>query len=76
MLKFLYAQMRCLGRLGITAQKNLLPLQPGNVLETYANIDALVQAVGFRPKTDIQQGLQTFVDWYLEYHALSSVLVT
>lgn len=60
--------------LGIAAQKNMLPMQPGDVLATYADVDDLSKAVGFKPKTSIQQGLQQFVDWYREYHAVPSVL--
>jgi len=56
--------------LGIKAQKNMLPLQPGDVLETYADITDLEQDVGFRPKTPIEVGIQQFVDWYRAYYKL------
>jgi UDP-glucuronate 4-epimerase len=57
--------------LGIKAQKNLLPMQPGDVVSTYANIDALVRDVGFKPSTPIETGVQRFVDWFRNYHGLT-----
>lgn len=56
--------------LGTKAEYNMLPLQPGDVLETYADIDDLTRDVGFRPSTTIEQGLPKFVDWYRDYHKL------
>ncbi len=53
---------------GKTAKRNFLPLQPGDVPKTYADIDALAQAVDFRPSTPIEQGVQNFVDWYKSYY--------
>ena len=50
------------------AEKNFLPMQPGDVPHTYANIDALADATGFSPSTPIEVGVQKFVDWYLEYY--------
>ncbi len=55
---------------GREAQKNLLPMQPGDVPATYADIEALEVAVGFRPATPIETGVQQFVDWYREYYAV------
>ena len=57
---------KCLGK---TAEKNMMDIQPGDVPETYANIDALQQAVGFRPNTPIETGIARFVEWYNAYHA-------
>jgi UDP-glucuronate 4-epimerase len=54
--------------LGKTAKKNFLPLQPGDVPKTFANIDALARDIGFRPKTRIEEGIRRFVDWYREYY--------
>jgi UDP-glucuronate 4-epimerase len=56
---------RCVGK---KACKNLLPMQPGDVLETYADVDELMRDVGFRPRTPIEVGIARFVDWYREYH--------
>ena len=54
--------------LGKTAEKRMLPIQPGDVSATYANIDALQRDVGFRPDTPIETGIQKFVEWYRSYH--------
>ena len=54
--------------LGKKARKNLLPMQPGDVRATYADVEALTEAVGFKPSTSIEDGLEKFVHWYLEYH--------
>jgi UDP-glucuronate 4-epimerase len=54
--------------LGKAAIKNMLPMQPGDVPATYADVDALVQDVGFAPKTPIEVGVQRFIDWYRAYY--------
>lgn len=54
--------------LGIKARKNMLPLQPGDVPETYANVDALMNDVGFKPETSIEDGISRFVSWYKDYY--------
>jgi len=54
--------------LGKTAKKNFLPLQPGDVLSTYADITDLERDYGFRPKTSIDEGIKKFVDWYKEFY--------
>ncbi|MEJ0037622.1 MAG: NAD-dependent epimerase [Gammaproteobacteria bacterium] len=56
---------QCLGK---KAQKNMLPLQLGDVPETSANIDDLVTDVGYRPATTVEEGVRRFVDWYLDYY--------
>jgi UDP-glucuronate 4-epimerase len=55
--------------LGKEAEKELLPLQPGDVPDTYADIDNLIQDLGYQPKTNIQQGIGKFAEWYLEYYS-------
>lgn len=55
--------------LGTSAKKNLLPLQPGDVLETYADISDLTRDVGFLPQTSIEVGLERFVNWYRAYYS-------
>ncbi|MCY2962357.1 MAG: NAD-dependent epimerase [Planctomycetota bacterium] len=50
--------------IGKPAVKNMLPMQPGDVPATFANVDALVEDVGFKPATPIETGIQRFVDWY------------
>lgn len=54
--------------LGIKAQKNMLPMQPGDVPINYADIDDLVEDVGFKPNTSIEEGIKNFVDWYRSYY--------
>lgn len=54
--------------LGRKAEKNLLPLQDGDVPATYADVDALRDWVGFTPATDVRTGIQRFVAWYREYY--------
>jgi UDP-glucuronate 4-epimerase len=51
-----------------TAVKNFIPMQPGEVLATYADIDTLVQDFGFQPTTTLEQGLEKFVQWYRAYY--------
>jgi UDP-glucuronate 4-epimerase len=55
----------CLGR---TAIKNLLPMQPGDVPATFADVDDLTRDVGFRPSTPLEVGVRRFVEWYREYY--------
>lgn len=54
--------------LGIKAKKNLLPMQPGDILETSTDIDKLYQVIGFKPNTPVSEGIKYFVDWYREYY--------
>lgn len=56
--------------LGKKAEKNFLPMQPGDVPATYADVDDLISDVGFKPDTPIEVGVQRFVKWYREYHNL------
>jgi len=53
---------------GKTADKNYMPMQAGDVPATFADIDSLQEAVGFKPDTNIEYGMQQFVDWYRKYH--------
>jgi len=55
---------------GREAEKEYLPMQPGDVPRTYADIDTLTEAVGFQPSTDIYTGMQRFVDWFRGYKGL------
>ncbi len=56
--------------LGQTAVKNMLPMQPGDVPATYADIDDLARDVGFRPATPIAEGLRRFVAWYRQFYGV------
>ena len=53
---------------GKKAIKNMLPMQPGDVEKTYADVDALANDLGFRPKTPIEEGIRRFVAWYKEFY--------
>lgn len=54
--------------LGMEAQKNMLPMQPGDVLETSADTSALYELVGFKPQMSVKEGVKNFVDWYKAYY--------
>jgi UDP-glucuronate 4-epimerase len=56
--------------LGIEAQKNLLPLQPGDVPETSADIEKSRRMLGFNPRTPVREGIRRFLKWYREYYRL------
>ena len=65
----LLEMIACLERaLGKTAEKNLLPMQPGDVPATYADVSALQQDAGFRPDTPLEEGIGKFVAWYRAYY--------
>ena len=55
--------------LGRKAEKRLLPMQPGDVPATYADVDDLMRDVGFKPATPIEEGVRRFVAWYREFYA-------
>jgi UDP-glucuronate 4-epimerase len=55
----------CLGR---KAEKNMLPMQPGDVQATYADIDDLVRDIGYKPATTVEQGMANFVKWYRDFY--------
>jgi len=54
-------------KLGKKAQKNFLPLQPGDVPDTHADVDDLIRDVGFKPQTSVEEGISRFIDWYRKY---------
>ncbi|MCF6235089.1 MAG: NAD-dependent epimerase [Gammaproteobacteria bacterium] len=56
--------------LGIKAQRNMMPLQPGDVPETYANVDDLINDVGFKPATSIEDGIALFIEWYRDFYKI------
>ncbi len=58
----------CLGR---KAERNLLPLQPGDVPDTFANVDDLVADLSYRPNTTVEVGIGRFVEWYKEYFGVN-----
>ena len=58
-------------QLGRKAKKNMMPLQPGDVPETYADVEDLVRDVGFKPATPIEVGVKRFVAWYRDYYGIA-----
>jgi UDP-glucuronate 4-epimerase len=64
-MRYIEVIEECLGR---KAQKNLLPLQLGDVPDTFADIDDLVKDVGYRPTTPVEVGVRRFVEWFCDYY--------
>ena len=67
LMRYIEVIEECVGR---KAQKNLLPLQPGDVPDTYADVSDLVQDVDYKPNTSIEVGVKRFVDWYVDYYQI------
>ncbi|MEN8164518.1 MAG: NAD-dependent epimerase/dehydratase family protein, partial [Acidobacteriota bacterium] len=68
LLRFIEVIERAVGK---KAVKNLLPMQPGDVPATAADVRALSEAVGFEPSTPIEEGIRRFIDWYSEYYPVA-----
>lgn len=66
LMRYIEVLEDCLGK---KAEQNLLPLQLGDVPDTYADVDALVQDVDYKPSTQIETGIANFVKWYREFYA-------
>jgi UDP-glucuronate 4-epimerase len=67
LMKFIETIEQCLGK---KAEKNLLPIQAGDVPSTYADVDDLMKDVGFKPSTTIEDGIEKFVEWYKWYYGV------
>jgi UDP-glucuronate 4-epimerase len=65
LLRYIEVLEDCLGKKAI---KNLLPLQPGDVPDTYADVDALIEDVDYKPTTPVETGIDNFVKWYRDYY--------
>ncbi len=65
LMRYIEVIEECLGK---TAEKNLLPLQPGDVPDTYADVTDLIADVDYKPNTPIETGVKNFIDWYLDYY--------
>jgi UDP-glucuronate 4-epimerase len=65
LMDFITTLEQCLGR---EAKKDLLPIQPGDVPATYADVSDLSRDFGFRPRTSVKEGISRFVQWYREYY--------
>jgi UDP-glucuronate 4-epimerase len=68
LMRYIAVLENCLGR---KAEKNMLPLQLGDVPDTYADVQSLVDEVGYRPATTVEEGVARFVDWYLDYYQIA-----
>jgi UDP-glucuronate 4-epimerase len=68
LLEYIHVLEECLGK---KAQMELLPMQPGDVPATMADVTELERAVGFRPATTVAEGVRRFVEWYREYYGIS-----
>jgi len=65
LLRYIEVLEECLGK---KAEKNLLPLQPGDVPDTYADVQDLTNDVGYQPATSVETGIQRFVEWYRDFY--------
>jgi UDP-glucuronate 4-epimerase len=70
LLRYIEVLEECLGK---KAQRELLPLQAGDVPDTWADVTDLASDVGYRPQTPVEVGVRRFVDWYLDYHGQAKV---
>lgn len=70
LMQYIDVLQHCLGR---TARVQPLPLQPGDVVDTCADVEELARDAGYRPHTTVEEGVRRFVDWYLEYYAADRV---
>ncbi len=69
LLRYIEILEDCLGR---KAEKVLLPLQPGDVPDTYADVEDLVRDLGYQPRTSVETGVARFVDWYRDYYSVGT----
>ncbi|MEL7448878.1 MAG: NAD-dependent epimerase [Pseudomonadota bacterium] len=67
LMRYIEIIEECIGK---EAQKNMLPLQPGDVPDTYADVDDLVADVHYSPQTTVEVGVRRFVDWYRDYYGV------
>ena len=65
LMRYIEVLEQCLGK---KAEKNMLPLQVGDVPDTYADVQALIDDVGFKPATPVEEGVKRFVEWYVGYY--------
>jgi UDP-glucuronate 4-epimerase len=65
LMRYIEVLEQCLGK---KAELNLLPLQPGDVPDTFANVDDLIADVGYKPDTPVEVGIKNFVEWYRNYY--------
>lgn len=68
LLTFIETLEKCLGKEAI---KNLLPMQPGDVPDTYADVSELVDDLGYKPATLLEDGIRNFVEWYKDFYGMA-----
>ena len=68
LMDYIHAVEKVLGKKAIL---NLMPMQPGDVVSTYADISKLQDDLGYKPTTSVQEGVKYFIDWYLAYTTTS-----
>jgi UDP-glucuronate 4-epimerase len=56
--------------IGIKAKQNLMPMQPGDVYQTYADVDDLFNTTGYKPAMSVSQGVDNFVNWYRDFYQI------
>ena len=64
-MEYIHQLEQCLD---IEAKKDMLPMQAGDIEATSADVSGLFEAVGYRPQTNVSEGVKRFVDWYREYY--------
>lgn len=69
LMRYIEVLENCLGK---KAEKNMLPLQPGDVPYTYADTEDLAKDVGYKPDTSVEDGIARFVEWYMDYYQVKS----
>ncbi len=69
LMRYIEVLEKCLGR---KAERRLLPMQPGDVPDTYADVTDLMDVIGYRPSTSVEEGVARFVEWYREFYAVDS----
>ncbi|MGI9291338.1 MAG: NAD-dependent epimerase [Gammaproteobacteria bacterium] len=69
LMRYIEVLEGCLGR---KAEKNMLPIQPGDVPETWADVEELTNATGYAPQTSVEEGVSRFVEWYLDYYQIKT----
>jgi UDP-glucuronate 4-epimerase len=68
LLRYIEVLEECLGR---KARRKLAPMQPGDVRDTWADVSSLARVVGYRPRTELEEGVRRFVEWYLGYYGVT-----
>lgn len=70
-MDFIHILEKLLGR---KAQKNMLPMQPGDVEQTWADVDHLYDYINYKPQVNLEQGLASFVHWYKNYYGFNETV--